>query len=42
MADQPVSRTEDLPDGDVVVWWTFFPTLIGAALFALAVWLFVL
>ena len=42
MADTPQTREGDLPDGDKVSAWTFYPTLIGTALFAAAYFIFVI
>ncbi len=42
MADVPQTREGDLPDWERVAWWTFYPTLIGAVLFAAAYLVFVI
>ena len=42
MADTPQTREGDLPEWDVVARWTFYPTVIGAVLFAAAYFIFVI
>ncbi len=42
MAETPQTREGDLPDGDVVAKWVFYPTMIGAVLFVAAYIIFVI
>jgi len=42
MSETPQTREGDLPDGELVAKWTFYPTMIGTVLFVAAYFVFVI